>query len=269
MKESGFFKSRGVRATLSILFLSLVLLMIITEIALLSKNREQESKFTTLQGELEARQAELNALTAQLEALTDLLTNKSAAEIEALNEQITDLRNELQGSKATANDLRNDLARANDEALQAEAERWNLEYQLFSLTEYLTANGGTLDINDDKRASTVFLPKGAITLIDTFARAISTGDEALYLSILRPMEGDDVDVSDHNEYMLGQFERLKNTAYTVTGLEPHIFAVDRLQGGGYYMTVTMVDENGNSVMIPAVGVTKYYMTGKWLIYDFD
>jgi hypothetical protein len=225
--------------------------------ALLTQANRQEKQLASLRAERETQEAQ----TAQLRI-----------EQERLNGEIAERRVQIAR-------FRTELARLNSELTARQGElnelTWNvssLTWKSDSLEEYIIQNGAKLglDLNDDARAPSVFFPKRAIAMLDTFAEAISAGDKALYLSV---MPSAMTESDDWYEYLLSHFERRKNTPYTVTGIsgvslgKPDGLGTEN--GGGLgYVSVTITDDKGNEEFL-AIGMTQDYFTGEWVIYDFD
>lgn len=198
-------------------------------------NIQQESQLASLKSEHEKQ---IVQLTQEQNQLNDIIKSQQD-ELQALKDREVALYAEI-----------DDLG----------AQLSNQERAKAALEEFIIKNNGSMDINEDERASTRFMPKQVIAMLDTLIEAISTGDKELYLST----------VSSSGEYMLYPFENRKNTVYTITAFHPDGESdIGRLQSGGYYVSITLTDDKGNEDSIPAVGVTRDYHTGQWVIYDFD
>ncbi len=189
--------------------------------------------------------------------ITVLLLGK----INQLNDEATKLHNliadegqshdnaliEIDAAKAENEKLRasNEILRAENETMRTEKDALR-QYQL----TYFIPSG--FDIAIDQR-----LDQELVILIKKHFSALAAGNKDEFR----------VTIGRADDYLLGIFERRKNTAYDITSIfVPEETSASVLQNGGFYLFVSFVRE-GKMNLYDAIGVTK--KEGKWVIYDYD
>jgi|GEM_PF-3870338 len=197
-----------------------------------------------------------------------------------LFKQIEEQKNEIRQFDIEQKIFENEISRLtkeietsknNETALKEEIEEikhanWEAKWERDDYEGYIIKNVAGLEINDDERASSKFIPPKAIAMLDEFVKAVSTNDEELYLSVLGYDGYSPIGLIP--EYIMGYLRNNVDKTYSIINISAPT-GIEINQKGGYFVDITVVDENNEEYVWSAIAICKANDSGEWEIYDFD